>query len=214
MKDRARRFAMTNATAFPDTQLNFGLFITVMAILIVGLATPLFAQSPPPATQQAALEVFATATGTHTGLGSGRNIGITAGVDLAIHRSQSFVPAVEIRGTWPFSSGDTDSFHDLMAGLKFSRAWRRYQIYGDGLFGRAQIEYEHGGLPNPSHTFLYTKSPSNILSLGGGLEVPLTWSLGVKADLQWQRYSSPVASSGHLNAIPVSVGVVYRFGGR
>lgn len=199
---------------FHGVQLNLRAFTTVIAMLILGPGALLSAQSPPTATQQAGAEVFLAATGTHTGLGSGKNIGLTAAADLAIHRSQYFIPSIEIRGTWPIYVGHTDSYRDLMGGLKFSKAWRRDQIYADALYGRAQIEYEDGGYPNPSHTFLYKKSPSNILSLGGGFELPLFGSFALRADAQWQRYSSPVASSGHLNAFPVSVGIAYRFGGR
>ena len=193
------------------TLRRFASAIAIFASLAV--SGILQAQSPASATQQAHLEVFGTLTGTRTGIASGKNIGITAGADLAVHRSRYYIPYLELRGAWPFYSGDTNSYHDLMGGLKFSRVWRSNQVYADALFGRAEIEYQHGGLPNPSHTFLYRKSPSNIFSLGAGMELPLGSSFGLRTDVQWQRYNTPVSSSGHANAFPISIGVLYRFGG-
>lgn len=185
---------------------------TVLLAIFASLATShAVAQSQPAATETLKLSAFGAATGTHTGLGGGKNVGVTGGVDLTLGIFRSFVPSIEIRGTYPFYKGNTDSLVDALGGVTIARVYGRYHPYVDALFGRTEITYVNGGYPNPADTFRYTKSPSNLLSLGGGVDVDLTYHWAVKADLQWQHYSSPVAASGHLNAEPLSVGAVYRF---
>lgn len=184
------------------------LFLALLAVSLNPLAQ---AQVSPAATQTLGLSAFGGATATRTGLGSGNNVGITAGADLAIPHFRSFIPSVEVRGTWPFYDGSTDSLKDLLGGVKIARIYGRLQPYGDALYGRAQIDYSNGGYPDPTNTYRYLKSPSNLLSLGGGVDIDLTRSFAIKVDAQWQRYNSPVAASGALNAVPLTVGVVYRF---
>lgn len=191
--------------------MKIGVPLLAFAILAAA-ATPFTqGQSPASATTEAALSAFGAATGTRTGLGGGENIGITAGADLSVGRFPFANVSVEIRGTYPFYKGETDAYKDLLGGLKFTRVYGRYRPYADVLFGRAQIDYENGGYPNPAYTYLYQKSPSNLLSAGGGVDYDLSNTWALKADLQWQLYSSPVAVSGHLNAAALSLGAVYRF---
>lgn len=194
-----------------ERTVNVRALSTVLTLLAVGTSCSMQAQTPPAATQELGLTAFGAVSGTYTGLGSGKNAGITAGADLAFHPFQYFLPSIEIRGTYPFYSGSTDSFRDLLGGIRLTSVHRGYRPYVDVLFGRAQVSYENGGYPNASHTFLYQKSPGNLLSAGGGADFRLTPSFAIKADVQWQFYSSPVSASGHLNAFPVTIGVVYRF---
>jgi hypothetical protein len=169
------------------------------------------AQSAPDATRPSNLSVFGAATGTYTGLNGGKNLGATAGADLSVHIWNYFLPAIEVRATYPFYKGSTDSLRDVLGGIKLSRNYARFRPYGDVLYGRAEIHYAGAGYPDPQRAYLYTKSPGNVLSLGGGTDFDLSQTFALKADAQWQRYSTPVSSSGHLNAVPLSLGVVYRF---
>lgn len=167
------------------------------------------AQAMPTATQPIRLSAFAGLTGTYTGLASGRNLGITAGVDIGSHSLFSLRPSIEIRGTYPIDKGGTDNQRNILAGLKLAKAYDRLLPYGDVLFGRGQINYPNG-YPNPLQNFLYFQSFSNVLSFGAGIDVPLSEHLQLKADAQVQRYSSPVADSGRLYSKPFTLGIVYR----
>lgn len=191
-------------------RLDRWIFLIIMFFLAAGGPEMLRAQAAPSATRGGALNAFVGATGTYTGLGSGTNLGVTGGVDVAVHHWSSLTPYLEIRGTYPFYLGDTVSIRNILGGLRFTRTYGRYLPYFDALYGRAQLHYASPGYPNPAFTYLYQKSPSNVLSLGGGAEIPLTYTWALKADAQWQFYSTPVTSSGHLSSVPVTVGVVYR----
>ena len=190
--------------------MKVGILVIAFVILVTGASPYTHAQSPASATTLLTLSGFGAATGTRTGLAGGRNIGVTAGVDLSVAHLSFANASVEVRSSYPFSKGSTDAYQDLLGGLNFSRVYGRYCPYGDVLFGRTQIEYENGGYPNPAKTYLYTKSPSNLLSAGGGVDYDFNETWAIKADLQWQRYASPVAVSGYLNAEALSLGAVYR----
>ena len=181
--------------------------------MTASLATPFArAQSEATAVQSLDLSAFGAVNDTHTGLVGGQNAGITGGVDLGIRRFSWFRPSIEVRGTYPFYRGDTDSAKNILGGLKFEkRYFHRYHPYVDVLFGRGEIEYANGGYPNPQETFRYTKSPSNVYVAGGGLDVDLTYHFALKADVQFERYATPVTTTGHLYTEPYSIGVVYRF---
>lgn len=184
---------------------------TLFACLFASTLPSAFGQSPASATKELTLSAWGAATGTYTGLGGGKNVGATAGVDIGIPHFTSFVPSVEFRGTWPFYRGNTDSLEEALGGVRVSRFYGQLHPYVDFLYGRTEIHYEDGGYINPAGTFLYTSSPSNVLSAGGGVDIEWSRSLALKADLQWQHYDSPVVVSGHLNAVPLSIGVVYTF---
>jgi hypothetical protein len=191
--------------------LNRRIVLTIFAFVAMNATSVLRAQTPAAASQQAAVSVFGGATGTWTGLGSGKNIGATVGGDVALHHSSFLVPDLEVRGTWPVYKGHTDNIRDILGGVRFVHAWGRFVPYFDVLYGRGALSYRYGGYPNAAYTYLYKKSPSNMLSVGGGAELPLNYSWSIKADVQWQRYADPVASSDHSNAVPVTIGIVYRF---
>jgi hypothetical protein len=194
-----------------ERRVNHRIVLIILVFLAADTAKVLRAQAAPAATRKAGLSAFAGATGTFTGLGSGKNVGATGGVDIELHRWNSLIACLEARGTYPFYLGDTVNIRNILGGVRFARGSRGSLLDFDALFGRAELRYENGGYPNPSFTYLYQKSPSNVLSLGGGAELPLTYTWAIKADAQWQHYSSPVTSSGHLNSVPVTVGIVYRF---
>ncbi len=190
--------------------LNRWIVLIIMVFLAAAAPRMLRAQAAPSASRGGALIAFVGATGTYTGLGSGTNVGATGGGDVALHHWNLLTPYLEIRGTYPFYLGETVSIRNILGGARFARTYGKYMPYFDALYGRAELHYANGGYPNPSFTYLYQKSPSNVLSLGGGTEIPLTYTWAIKADAQWQFYSSPVTSSGHLSSVPVTIGIVYR----
>jgi len=181
------------------------LYVSLAACSIAG------AQAFPTATQPLQFSAFGTATGTYTGLSGGKNLGITAGVDLGFMPFHRFYPTVEARGTYPVDDGKIDAQENILVGIKMARFYGRYHPYADFLYGRGKITYQNGGYPNPAGTLLYLDSVSNVFSYGGGLDLDITDQVSLKVDAQFQQYASPVTTSGHLFSKPLSVGLVYRF---
>jgi hypothetical protein len=192
--------------------LKLSIYAFSAVILTASVATySAHAQSQATAVQNLDLSAFGAVTDTSTGLQSGQNVGITAGADIGIRRFSWFRPSIEVRGTYPVYRGDFDSAKNILGGLKFEKRYHRFHPYVDALYGRGEINYANGGYPDPQQTFRYTKSPSNVLSVGGGVDFDLTYHFSVKADAQFERYATPVTTSGHLYTKPFTLGVVYRF---
>jgi hypothetical protein len=164
----------------------------------------------PAATQALRISGFGGLTGNWTGLTGGRNLGITAGGDVTLRSYRSFTPSLEIRGTYPLLEGNVASQRNLLGGLKVEKTYGRIHPYVDVLYGRGSIHYQKGGYPDLSGNFLYLQSPSNVLSFGGGADYDLSRNFAVKADFQFQRYSTPVTESGHIYGKPLTLGIVYR----
>jgi hypothetical protein len=185
-----------------------------LTLLCFVLLTPSLvrAQAFATASRPFSLSAFGGATGTWTGLDGGKNIGITAGGDIGFRPFHRFYPSAEVRGTYPVDNGQIDSQKNILFGIKVERYFGDLHPYGDFLYGRGKIIYENGGYPNPSGTLLYLDSVSNVFSGGGGLDVTLTQHFALKIDAQFQRYASPVTTSGSLYSKPITIGVVYRFG--
>jgi hypothetical protein len=192
--------------------------------LLVAAATLLpcasHAQALPTATQTMALSGFGGVTGTLTGLddqygsGEGKNLGITAGVNLRIGHFFGFLPSVEVRGTYPaFHRGPVDAQKDILGGIKIERPLLlpRLHVYGDFLYGRGEIDYESGGYYTPDQNFLYAYTVTNVLSPGVGLDYDLSHHFAVKADVQLQHWSTPLTTSGSIWAKPLTAAVIYRF---
>jgi opacity protein-like surface antigen len=170
------------------------------------------AQAIPAASRPLTFSGFGGLTGTYTGLGGGKNLGITAGADLGWKPFHRYYPSVEVRGTYPVDKGKVDSQENILFGLNVARFYGNFHPYGDFLYGRAKVTYASPGYPNPTATLLYLDSVTNVFSFGGGLDYTLTDHFALKIDGQFQRYSVPVTTSGTIYSKPITVGVVYRFG--
>ena len=170
------------------------------------------AQAIPAASRPLTLSAFGALTGTYTGLGGGKNLGITAGADLGWKPFHRYYPSIEVRGTYPVDKGKIDSQENILFGPRIARFYGNFHPYGDFLYGRAKVTYAKPGYPNPTATLLYLDSVTNVLSFGGGLDYTLTDHFALKIDGQFQHYSVPVTTSGTIYSKPITVGVVYRFG--
>ena len=167
------------------------------------------AQATATATQRITPSVFLGASGVYTGLGSGRNLSLTAGVDVAFRPGSRIHPALEYRGTYALDKGHVDSLRSSLGGLKFFTSYRRLQPYLTLLAGRGETTYLNGGYEVPGNIIFYTQSSSNVFSLGGGTDLLATHHLALRLDIQAQRYSSPVTTSGHLYSQAGTIGLVY-----
>ncbi len=168
------------------------------------------AQATPAVTQAPDLSVFTGMTGTLTGLNSAKNFGITAGMDVGLPYFFDCHPSLEARATYSFYNGQVDRQKNALGGLKVSRRVGRFHPYGDLLYGRGEIYYNKGHFSR-SHTFLYLRTTTWVVSPGGGVGFDVSRGRSVKADLQIEHYDTPVTESGHLWAVPLTLGFAYRF---
>lgn len=187
-------------------------------VLNLVAATALFAanahaqSSQPTASKLFEISAFGGINGTYTGLSGGKNLGITAGVDVGTRSYYGFRPFLEGRGTYPVDGGTIDAQRSALGGIRVvRRILPSLHVYGDFLLGRGQIDYQNGGYPSPDGNFLILQSTGNVLSPGGGAEYRLSEHLTGLLDVQFQHWDSPATPSGHLWSTPIMVGARYRF---
>jgi hypothetical protein len=182
--------------------------LIAVTVLSVGAAQ---AQTVPTASKRLEISTFGGITGTYTGLSGGRNLGLTAGVDIGIRSYFGFRPYIEGRGTYPVDDGRIDAQKDALGGVRVERVIRpSLSVYGDFLLGRGEIDYQDGGYPAPSGNYLFLKSTSNIYSPGAGAEYRLTKNFSALADVQFQHWATPATPAGSIWAKPITLGVRYR----
>ena len=148
----------------------------------------------------------------YTGIGGGRNLGITAGVDIGAFAYHGFLPALEVRGTEPIDDGQIDSQKNAMGGLKVERRYRNVHPYANILFGRGEITFSGIGYLNSQGTLYITETPFNVISPGGGVDIDVASSFAVKGDFQYEHFNVTDTTSGTSYTKAITIGVVYRFG--
>lgn len=170
-------------------------------------------QANPTASRGLEISAFGGLTGTYTGLGGGRNLGITAGVDLGLRPFYGFRPYLEGRGTAAIDGGQVDSQKNALGGVRLDHKVLvpALRAYGDFLIGRGQIDYQNGGYPSLTGPFLYLRTVSTVLSPGVGLEYRVTDHFSGLVDAQFQHWDTPVTPSGSIWAKPLTIGVRYHF---
>lgn len=189
---------------------RFAFLLLLLSASIAVESLTLQAQVGPSAAQPLALSLFGGATGTYTGLYGGHNLGATLGADLDLPPVFYLHPSLEARATYAFDQGQIVGEKNLLAGLRQNFRYRWLHPYADILLGPGRLQYIHP-LPDPAGNYLYIHSSSLVLSPGAGIDIRLTPRFALKADLQLQRYSTPVTTAGILYAKPITIGVVYRF---
>jgi opacity protein-like surface antigen len=167
------------------------------------------AQSAPAATQQLQLSAFVAGTGTLTDLSGGKNLGITAGLDITVLHFRAFRPAAEIRGTYPVDGGNISSQKNFLVGPKMEYPIGRLHPYADFLIGRGGIDYLRGGYIFGN--IKYLSSNTLVYSPGVGLDYNLTHNLAVKVDFQYQHWDTPAVQSGSISPKAFTLGGVYVF---
>lgn len=169
-------------------------------------------QAAPSAERKIDLTAFGGLTGTYTGLSHGRNLGVTAGIDLnlpRISRTLPLRPAIEVRGTSPFIKGRVDSQKNILAGVRGEFEYGRVHPYVDVLFGRGRIDYFNYLQFSGQTLNGYSTGP--VFSPGLGVRLDLGANFFAMAEAQFQRWSTPASLSGHLFSKPLTAGVGYRF---
>jgi opacity protein-like surface antigen len=193
--------------------LRFRNLVLNMAASAALIATSVHAQSSQPtASKLFEISTFGGLNGTYTGLSGGKNLGVTAGVDVGIRSFRGFRPSLEGRGTYPIDGGHIDAQRSALGGVRVERfLLPGLRVYGDFLAGRGQIDYQNGGYPSPGGEFLILRSTGNVISPGAGAEYRLTEHLTGLLDVQFQYWDSPASASGHIWSTPIMLGARYRF---
>ena len=179
-----------------------------LPVLFAAVAPFAAAQAVPTATQGLELTAFGAGTGTWTRLEGGRNIGVTAGADLAFKSYYRLRPAIEVRGTYPFHAGTIDAQKDFLGGLRVEYPVGRLHPYVDFLVGRGQIDYQRGGFLVGN--LLFIRSNTTVYSPGVGVDLDLSDHWSGKADFQYQSWDIPFPP-GTLHPGVLSLGAVYHF---
>lgn len=188
-----------------------------MAVVVLSASVAL-GQAKPTATRGISPTAFVLMTANATGvagqqqasLPGGKNLGITAGLDLDVYAVGPFRLAAEVRGTYPVSSGTIVGERDLLGGVRMAyetSSVHPLRPYVDAHFGRGQMNYPRGYQVG---NLLYQQTASNVYGGGGGLEVDLTDQFSFKVDGQAQHWSTPVVTGSSVLSGQVSVGVAYR----
>jgi Outer membrane protein beta-barrel domain len=161
------------------------------------------------ASERFRLSAFGGMTGIYTDVFGGRNLAFTAGADLSLRRFLGVNPSAEFRGTIPFISGEIAGQRSLLGGVKLERKYGIFHPYGTILFGRGAIEFQNGGLH--AGPFTYIRTTSTVYSPGVGVDIDWTHKWAVKADFQYQFWTTFPPYPGVPNPIVLTGGVMYRF---
>ena len=204
----------TSISDKPSSQLRGAIRLAAALLAILAFASTAKAQDVPAAVARIQLFGWGGLGGNFTGVLLARNADVEAGVDLEFRKVLGLYPALEVRGLYPIAKGEVDSQKNFVGGIRLGRHVHPFSPYGDVLFGRGQIDYLNGGQPTPDGIFDVLSNTSNVLSFGGGNDFALNSRFAVKGDFQFQRYASPVTTSGYVYAKIFTVGFVYRVGAR
>jgi hypothetical protein len=183
--------------------------LSLIAMLAVLWPCAARAQNPQPvAVQPMQLSAFGGLTGDYTGLLGGKNLSVTAGVDLALPPVYHVRPGLEFRGTFPMDKGTIDSQRSVLGGARVDfLLGHRFHPYGDLLLGRGQMNYNGFFYQN----YQYILTTTWVYSVGAGLDYPISDHFLVKIDGQAQRWGSAPVDSGTIWAKAGTIGVVYIF---
>lgn len=168
------------------------------------------AQADPTAIADIRLSAFSGITGNFTDMFGGRNLAVTVGGDITLHRSFFGVnPSVEVRGMIPFDAGHIAGLESIVGGLKLERQLGAVHPYGDLLFGRGAINWQHGGFP--SGNVLLLRTVTTVYSPGVGVDVDVTRKWTAKFDFQYQFWTEFPPAPGTPNPKVLTAAVMYRF---
>lgn len=133
------------------------------ALMVIGLfagqMASAYGQASPTAVEPLRVSAFAGYTETDTGLASGKNAGITAGINIGFLPLFRMYPSAELRGNYAFDRGSADGQKSILGGLKIATHLGRVRPYGDFLFGRGEMNYGSGFQRSHTNVF-YIKSSS------------------------------------------------------
>jgi hypothetical protein len=187
--------------------------VLALALLLAPLSSTLAAHAQPAnatAVQRLQLSAFGGVSGVYTGLESGKNLSVTAGIDLDLEPHFGVRPVIEVRGLYPLDKGQISSQKDILGGLKVDfLLHHRVHPYADFLFGRGQMDYGPYGFTFGN--YVYDVTTTYVYSPGAGIDCQFSDHLAIKIDAQLQRWSSAPTASGDVYPKIGTLGLVYIF---
>ena len=156
------------------------------------------AQARSTASRSADLSVFAGGQFANPAYGPQNSGGVALGLDYTRYIGRLPVDlSLEFRAN--FNSNSLLSEHSYLVGLRAGHTFGRVTPYLDFLIGAGSIHF-------PQNTF-YTSDNSTVPSYGGGLDLAVTQSFGLKLDLQGQHWNT-----GETTFTPTlgTIGITYR----
>ena len=181
-------------------------FALALLASVAALTSAASAQNPT-AVQKLQLSTFSGVSGVYTGLAGGKNLDITAGLDLALPPVAHVRPSLEVRGSYPIDRGNIDSQESVLGGARVDfLIGHRFHPYGDFLFGRGQMNYGKGYFYRNSEYLLTT---TWVYSPGLGFDYALSDHFLIKLDGQFQRWGAAPVDGGTIYAKQGTVGLVY-----
>jgi hypothetical protein len=186
-----------------------------MAFAVVFLLHSLASMAQAVVTDGRPLEpsIFGGFTMTQTGLNGGTNLSLTSGIDVGIRAYRSYEFSLEGRATVSMQSGTVVGENESLGGIRIQKYMGRLNPYVDLLFGQGDLNYQSGGFRGPNR-YIYYRTDSQIVSLGGGTEFNLFGDVFALVDIQAQHWDSPAAPNGSMISMPIVTGFVYHLPGR
>ena len=167
------------------------------------------AQGLPAATRKADITVFGGYTYSNPDYGAERNNGGVVGADYTRYFGWRVAPSFEVRAN--YTTGFEMDQETVLAGLRLKTdIRRRFHPYANFLAGGTKITF-HFPL-NPR----YLTDTATAYSVGGGLDVDVYRSFGLKVDYQEQfenfgpNGTQPNNADFSLSPTHFSAGIVYR----
>ncbi len=185
-----------------------------ISVLLAAAAATAHAQAVPAAVAKIQLYGWGGVAGNFSGVALAKNGDIAAGADVEFRPFFTLYPALEVRGMYPVAKGNIVSEENALVGLRLGRHVHPFSPYGDILYGRGKLNFTNPGYPTPSGSFYVLSNTSAVISFGGGTDYSLNSRFAVKGDFQFQRYASPVTTTGYVYSKVFTVGFVYRIGAR
>jgi hypothetical protein len=163
----------------------------------------------PAASRLLQISAFGGVSGVFTGLEGGKNLAVTAGGDIGLPPWRGIRPTLEVRGRYPIDHGNIDSQKNILGGLKVDFLLNhRLRPYGDALFGRGQINYNHGFIYG---NYIYALTTTYVDAAGAGFDYQLTDSFAIRVDGQLERWGSAPTPSGNIYSKVGTAALVYYF---
>jgi len=198
-------------------KLSYFLFFSIFLWLSNGVA---FSQAKPTATRSLSPSAFLLVGGSYTGLGpnssptvfhGGKNLLMTAGLDLGFLSFGHYVVGAEVRGSLPVNSGNLVGEKAILGGARLSyQSNFPLRPYIDVLAGRGQMNYQRGGYI--ANNNLYRQTAGSVFGGGVGVEWDTFHQVSLKIEAQAQQWGTPAVDRGFVRSVQGNIGVAYRFG--
>lgn len=185
------------------------ILLTSLAISFLPGSSICFGQASVTALRPIDISTYSGVTSTNSGFAHQRSLGLTLCVDTVVFAMPALSVATEARVTAPMNASEVTESNAL-GGIRIDRQDGPVRLWGDVLYGRAQMDYAGQGISVPQGSVAYTQSRSAIYMFGFGTSIDLTPTLSIYFDQQLERLSSPVTSNRHALALPLTLGLSFH----